>query len=205
MLKQEAKCFAESCGMLSSLLVPIAQGELCVISESYLPDYLTFWKIRCRMSRLACPVNRRVFPEELGTDREGCVPGVCFRDLISRGARNRQPTVPSGIPPPFLPAAPCTACSAAASAAPVFLGRLKVLLRVRRSAGNASDRVSVYTGGFQQLKAFAEPKLCSPPPSPHSLQSEGAGDKGGMTGTLASAGYRPACRISQPHLHTTLQ
>lgn len=36
MMKQEAKCFAECCGMLSSLLVPIAQGELCVISESYL-------------------------------------------------------------------------------------------------------------------------------------------------------------------------
>lgn len=36
MLKQETRCFEESCGMLSSLLVPTAQGELCIISESYL-------------------------------------------------------------------------------------------------------------------------------------------------------------------------
>lgn len=36
MLKQETKCFAESCGTLSSLLVPIAQGELCIISVSFL-------------------------------------------------------------------------------------------------------------------------------------------------------------------------
>lgn len=114
------------------------------------------------MFRLAWPVNKRVFPKELGTAREGCIPGMCSRDLMSAGAHKQaahgpfRPASYKSIPPPFLPTAPCIACSAAASAAPVFLGRVKALLRVGRCTENASDQGCPYV---QEVSNNSKPLL----------------------------------------------
>lgn len=122
MLKQETKCFAESCSMLSSLLVPIAQGELCLVSDSYLFTRL-FDILENKMQnvhRLTCPVNKSMFPKELGKAREGYAPG----NSCLRGPAHGQPRHPPGQPaadsisPPFLPGSTvhCLLCCSLSSA-----------------------------------------------------------------------------------------
>lgn len=63
--------------MLSSLLVPIAQGELCIISESYL--FTTLFDIlenkMQNVHRLTCSVNKSSFPKKLGTAEKDMLQG----------------------------------------------------------------------------------------------------------------------------------
>ena len=93
----------------------------------YLPDYLTFWRMRHKVLRLACPVSKSFLrswaqPEKNMLQR----PHVC-------GA---QHTGSPGIPRclvrwlqtallPFCLAALCIPCSAAVSAVPVVLEGMK--------------------------------------------------------------------------------
>lgn len=103
----------------------------------YLPDCLTFWKIRHRMFRLACPVNKSMFPKELVTARGGYAPGTSSRWGPHTGSpgtllASRLQTV---FLLPFCLAALCIVCSAAVSAVPVFLEGLKAFLRVMWCAG----------------------------------------------------------------------
>lgn len=151
----------------------------------YLPDNLTFWKIRCGTFRLAQPVNKSMPPKELGRVREGYTPGISWL----WGPTHRQPRHPPGRPaadsisPPFLPGstARCLCCCSLSSTC------------ISRGGEGISQSYVVcweYRWSrcpyFQEVSNNWKPLLdqsCSPPLWPHSLWSEGASDNGGvMTG-----------------------
>ena len=114
----------------------------------YLPDYLTLWKIRCRTFRLACLVNKSVFPKELGAARGGY---AC-----------RQPRHPPGqlaadsISPAVLPGSMvrcllcCSLSSACASGGGEGISQSHAVCWECRWS-----RVPMYSQGFPQLKASA--------------------------------------------------
>lgn len=132
----------------------------------YLPDYLPLWKIRLRMFRLACLVNRSMFLKELNKD---CLlPGHSWRRVSPRNLVSVVPKHPSGQPaagsisPPFLSDSTiCCLCSSSLSSAGISGAGEGISKSYAACWGCHWTRVSVCSASFQHPEEFAGAKLCS--------------------------------------------
>lgn len=104
---------------------PLHRGSFVLyVRVIYLADYLTFWRMRHKMFRLACPVSKNMFPKELGTAREEYAPEASCMGPSTEAAQ-APPWLQTAFLLPFCLAALCIPCSAAVSAVPLFLEGMK--------------------------------------------------------------------------------